>query len=243
MNIPENFGILYEDEHLVAINKPPGILVHRTRISEDVISVLPLLRDQIGKRVYPAHRLDRGTSGVLLFGKNKEAASFLGRQFRERSVEKEYQAVIRGYVDEQGQINYPLAGDGKKEAQEAITDYWKISQSEKHFAISRYPTSRYSLVRIVPQTGRFHQIRRHFAHVRHPVIGDKRHGDCKHNKFFREELEVDRMLLHASRLSFTDLYGVKIMVAAPREALFSRAVGLLGLEKEKSETDGGSTSD
>jgi len=230
MNIPEKFDILFEDDFLVAINKPPGILVHPTRISEDTITILPILRDQVGQWVYPIHRLDRGTSGVLIFGKNKESASLLNTLFRSREVFKEYVAVVRGYVEEKGRIDYALAKDDRKELQEAITDYSKISQTEMDFSVGKYPQSRYSLVTIHPLTGKFHQIRRHFSHIRHPVIGDKRHGDCKHNKYFNESLGISRMLLHASKLSFSHPKEERILqLKAPLEPSFQEAISLLSL--------------
>jgi tRNA pseudouridine65 synthase len=230
MNIPENFNILFEDDDLIAIDKPPGILVHPTRISEDTITILPLLRDQIGRRVYPVHRLDRGTSGVLVFGKNRAAAASLSALFRSRQVEKQYQAVIRGYVAEKGQIDYPLAKADGMQPQEAKTDYVRLSQTEVDFSVGKYPRSRYSLVDIYPLTGKFHQIRRHFSHIRHPIIGDKRHGDCKHNKYFRESLGIHRMLLHASELSFPypnqDEY---LVLKAPLDDVFKKAIIFLQL--------------
>jgi tRNA pseudouridine65 synthase len=197
------FEILYEDEHLVAINKPPGILVHRSRLSEDKVFVLQLLRDQIGQRLFPAHRLDRGTSGVLLFGKSAEAASSLGIQFMDKSLEKKYTAIIRGYVPEQDTIDYPLADEESgKGFVPAVTHYKRLQQITRDMAIGlRYPTARFSLVEIEPETGRRHQIRKHFAHLRHPVIGDPRHGDVKHNKYFREQFGITRLLLHARQLS------------------------------------------
>jgi len=230
MNILEKFDVLYEDEEMVVINKPYGILVHRTRISEDVVSVLALLRDQIGRRLYPVHRLDRGTSGVLVFGKTKEAASHLNSLFRSRQVQKEYMAIIRGYVPENECIDYPLAPDKGKEARQAVTDFSRISQTEMDFSVGKYPRSRYSLVRIHPQTGRFHQIRRHFSHIRHPIIGDKRHGDCKHNKYFCTALGIDRMLLHANQIRFQLPYRSEpTFVEAPLGSSFLQAIKMLRL--------------
>lgn len=230
MNIPEKFDILFEDDSLIAINKPPGILVHPTRISEDTITILPLLRDQIGQWVYPIHRLDRGTSGVLVFGKNKQSASSLNSLFRSREVFKEYLAVVRGYVEENGRIDYPLAKDLHKDRKEAITDYSLISQSEMDFSVGKYPQSRYSFVIIHPLTGTFHQIRRHFSHIRHPIIGDKKHGDCKHNKYFHESLEISRMLLHASKLSFIHPKEDRMLeLQASLDPSFQKTIALLRL--------------
>ena len=224
------FHILFEDDHLVAINKPSGILVHRTRISEDTRFVLQLLRDQLGQRLFPVHRLDRGTSGVLVFGKASEAAALLSVQFREKVVGKKYLAVIRGFAEDKGTIDYPIAGDVSKPLQEAVTHYTRLGQSEIGYAVGRYATARYSLVKVRPVTGRRHQIRRHFAHIRHPVIGDKKHGDCKHNKFLREEMGISRLLLHAGELEFFHPVGKnKVNIAAPLDDVFRAALDRLRL--------------
>ena len=196
------FNILYEDDHYVAINKPCRILVHRSAISEDKVFVLQLLRDQLGQKIYPIHRLDRATSGVLMFGKTSEAASLLGKQMQEQLVKKTYLAIIRGYVEAQGTIDYPLAPEPDKPKQEAITHYKRLQQSEMPFSVGRYPTSRYSLVEVTLETGRRHQIRRHFSHLRHPIINDRRHGDVKHNKYFEKTIGTERLLLHAHKMKF-----------------------------------------
>jgi tRNA pseudouridine65 synthase len=200
------FEIIFEDEHLVAINKPWGILVHRTGISEDRVFVLQLLRDQLnGQLLYPVHRIDRATSGILVFSKEREIASILGTQFMERSVEKQYLAIVRGWTPTADTIDYPLADteNGRTEPLPSVTDYCTLAQSEIEAPIGlRYPTARFSLVRASPQTGRRHQIRKHFAHIRYPIIGDTRHGDVKQNKYFKDEWGFLRMLLHAAYMSF-----------------------------------------
>lgn len=224
------FSILYEDEQLVAINKPVGILVHRTKISEDQVFVLQLLRQQLGQRLYPIHRLDRATSGVLILGKNSEAAAMVAAQLRAQEVEKEYLAVVRGYVEEKATIDYPLAAEPHLEKQEAISHYQRLEQTEIAQAVGRYPTARYSLVRIQTDTGRRHQIRRHFSHLRHPIIGDKRHGDVKHNKFFQNTLDIPRMLLHAQKLVIKDTEGNAIRIEAPLDKAFQKALDYLQFE-------------
>lgn len=226
----ETFPIIFEDDYFVAINKPNGILVHRTKISEDVVFVLQLLRKQLGYRIFPVHRLDRPTSGVLIFGKNPDAASRLSELLRSRNIEKKYLAVVRGYVPESLIIDSPLRHPDREELQEAKTEFWKLAQSECPFAISRYPSSRYSLVRIQLHTGRRHQIRRHFAHLRHPVIGDKRYGDCKHNKYFREILDLSTLLLHASDTSFIHPFtNMECVIRADFPETFSAALERLKL--------------
>ena len=201
-SVHQPLPICYEDDQIIAINKPAGLLVHRTPISEDTVFALQLLRNQIGQRVYPIHRLDRATSGLLLFGKNQHAAGLIAEQFRNKTVEKQYVAIIRGFVEAEGVIDYPLVNKTHLPPQEAITAYTRMDQTEMNFAVNRYPTSRYSLINIFPKTGRNHQIRRHFAHIRHPIIGDKKHGDCKHNKYFATHFETTQMMLHAMSLKF-----------------------------------------
>jgi tRNA pseudouridine65 synthase len=232
MNTTVNFDILYEDEHYIAINKPIGILVHRTRLSEDTEFVLQLLRDQINQHVYPLHRLDRATSGVLMFGKNQEMASRLGLRFQDKQVDKRYRAIVRGWVPEQGTIDYPLAdAEVGQTSQPAITHYWCLGKSEIPEAIgSKYPTARFSLIEVEPETGRRQQIRKHFAHVFHPIIGDKRHGDCKHNTYFRDLLQVDRLLFHAHTLGFQHPEDERrIELRAPIDEEFMRALELTQL--------------
>jgi len=160
------------------------------------------LRDQIGQHIYPIHRLDRATSGVLIFGKDKESAGTLAQQFREKTIEKNYLAIVRGFVEEEGTIDYAYTLEPDRPKQDAITHYKCLAQTTLDFSVGKYPTSRYSYVSITPVTGRRHQIRRHFAYLRKPIIGDKRYGDVKHNNYWRNNLGIGRMLLHAKSLSF-----------------------------------------
>lgn len=223
------FQILFQDDHFIAINKPCGILVHRTPISEDKVFVLQLLRDQIGQRIYPIHRLDRATSGVLIFGKDKEAAGRLSEQMRDKDLKKIYLAIIRGFVPEQSTIDYAIKTGRGGEKQEAITHFQRLNQVEINQAVGPYATARYSYVEIRPETGRRHQIRRHFSHLRHPVIGDKKHGDVKHNKFFANELGISRLLLHARSLGFEHPYDkTKLQIEAPLNDAFEKALTFLG---------------
>jgi tRNA pseudouridine65 synthase len=197
-------SILYQDEYLVAINKPNGLLVHRTRIAEENRTfALQLLRDQLGQRVYPLHRLDRPTSGVLLFGLNKESAQKLMPVFEDHGVEKKYLAVVRGYVKEADEIEYALKEEKYKQAQYALTQYSRLATVELPIPVGRYQTARYSLVEARPLTGRMHQIRKHFAHICHYIVGDKRHGDWRHNQMFAQQLHTPYLLLHAYSVQFT----------------------------------------
>ena len=229
MNISLPFSILYEDHHYIAINKPAGIMVHRTSITEDKEFILQLLRDQIQLKLNPIHRLDRGTTGVLIFAKGGEAASLLGKQFQKQVVGKQYLAIIRGFIEEPTwTVDYPLAKETWLDKKEAITHFEQLAQVELPVAIGRYETARYTLVKAMPETGRRHQIRRHLSHLRHPIIGDKRHGDVKHNRYWKEQFGIGQMLLHAQSLQLTHPYEEKrITIEAPLDSKFQEALNLL----------------
>ncbi len=232
--------VLYRDECLVAVNKPPGLLVHRSRIDRGADRfALQTVRDQIGRHVYPVHRLDKPTSGVLLFALDPEAARRLSDAFVRRSVRKTYLAVVRGYLAPDGVIDHPLREtrdrmtDGKarrdKPPQSAVTDYRCLATVELPYAVGRYPTSRYALAAVRPRTGRKHQIRRHMKHLFHPVIGDRKYGDWRHNRFFEEHLGCRRMLLHAARLAFPHPFtGTETVVQASLDEAYRQLVERLG---------------
>ncbi|MFY0651099.1 MAG: pseudouridylate synthase [Cyclobacteriaceae bacterium] len=194
--------ILYQDEHIVAINKPSGLVVHRSAMAANTDEfALQILRDQMDQKVYPAHRLDRKTSGVLLFALNKETLSLLMKNFAENKIRKEYLAIVRGYTEDYKTIDYALKDDNGKE-KEAVTDYITLDRCELDVPFGKHNTSRYSLVKALPKTGRMHQLRKHFAHILHPIIGDRPHGCNKQNKLFLERWGLREMLLHARSLYF-----------------------------------------
>ena len=206
--------IIYQDDYLVAINKPSGLLVHRSMIDRhETRFAIQLLRDQIGQRVYPTHRLDKPTSGVLLFALAPENAKHVTRQFENRTTSKHYIAVVRGHTKPEGVIDYPLKeqldkiadrqAQQDKEAQDAVTAYQTLSTVELPFAVRPYETSRYSLVKLIPKTGRKHQLRRHMKHIFHPIVGDTTHGDGHHNASIREHFNCHRLLLHSRELTIT----------------------------------------
>ncbi|BCB72733.1 MULTISPECIES: pseudouridine synthase [Halomonadaceae] len=202
-------NILYQDEHLVAVHKPSGLLVHRSALARgETEFLLQRLRDQLGKRVYPVHRLDRPTSGVMVFGLSSEAAALLSEGFSERQVEKRYLAVVRGKAPEQERLDYPLREeDGTRPKAEmpampAMTDIRRLDSVELPVQVDRYPVARYSLVEARPLTGRRHQIRRHLSRRGYPIIGDAKHGKSVHNRFFAEQLAAPRLLLAATYLAF-----------------------------------------
>ncbi|MEN1728093.1 MAG: pseudouridine synthase [Pseudomonadota bacterium] len=194
------FTILYQDEWLCAIDKPCGMMVHRSSRSTDARFIMGLLRDQLGQRVWPVHRLDRATSGVLLFALDAETAGLIGHQMMAREVGKRYLCVVRGHTDDAGVIDHPLKAEGRGPEQDAVTEYRCLSRMELPIPIGRYPSARYSLVEARPRTGRMHQLRRHFKHLFHPIIGDTTYGEGRHNRLFRQHLACYRMLLHASQL-------------------------------------------
>jgi tRNA pseudouridine65 synthase len=227
---PTPLPILYRDEHIVAIDKPPGMLVHRSPISQDRVFVLQTLRDQIGERVFPVHRLDRATSGVLLFGLSADAARRLVAQFEQQTVGKRYLAVARGWVDAQGVIDHPVADEeGNGIAQPALTRYRRLAQLELPCAVDRYPSARYSLVAVEPLSGRRQQIRKHFKHISHHLIGDTTHGNGRHNRFFREQYAVHRLLLMAAGLSFVHpLSGAAMTLCATPDRQWQTVLRLFG---------------
>ena len=198
------FDVIHRDDSIVAINKPSGLLVHRSGLAADRVTCMTLLRDELGEWVYPVHRLDRGASGVLLFALNSDAAALLSAQFADRSTIKNYLAVVRGWAPPEAVVDYPLDDDERLGSPrvEARTSLRRLATVELEHAVGRYTTARYSLVDASPHTGRRHQIRRHLAHLRHPIIGDSVHGDGHHNRFFRETLGIDRLLLHGRTLTF-----------------------------------------
>lgn len=203
INPDSKFNILLQNDEFIAIDKPPGILVHRTGISTDRVFVLQRLRHQVQKYLYTVHRLDRATSGVLLFAFNQHTQKLLAQQFENRSVNKTYQALVRGWTDEQGTINHPVPDD-KGRKREAITSYRQIQKYQLFDKVGRYDSARYTLLELKPLTGRKHQLRRHMRHIAHPIIGDVNYGDRHHNHYFWEQLNTRRLMLHACQLSFTN---------------------------------------
>ncbi|PMR69235.1 pseudouridine synthase [Halomonas heilongjiangensis] len=201
--------ILHQDDHLVVVHKPAGLLVHRTALARgERAFLLQRLRDQLGRRVYPVHRLDRPTSGIMVFALSPEIATPLAEAFAERRVAKRYLAVVRGLGPEHEWLDYPLREeDGSRPKAEmpalaALTEVRRLDSVELPVQVDRYPRSRYSLMEARPRTGRRHQIRRHLSHRGYPIIGDAKHGKGNHNRFFAERLDSPRLLLAAVGLAF-----------------------------------------
>lgn len=205
--------ILFQDSFLVAVNKPAGLLVHRTQLDwRESDSAVQQLQEQLGVKVYPVHRLDRPTSGVLVFALAAPIARTLSKAFMAKQVNKSYLAVVRGFAPAETTVDHPLkeeldpiadrSANPDKAAQDAVTEVTTLDQVELPFKVDRFPTSRYSLVRAKPITGRKHQVRRHLRHLGHPIVGDVNHGSGKHNRFFRDQYGVSRLLLACESMSF-----------------------------------------
>lgn len=220
--------IVYQDDYLIAINKPHGLLVHRSFIANDAKEfALQMLRDQINRYVSPVHRLDRKTGGLLLFAFDKETEIAMHQQFQNGEVQKKYLAVLRGHSPDQLDIDYPLVKENGA-IQEAFTAFVTLKRAELDVPLGKHPTSRYSLVEATPTTGRMHQLRKHFAHIFYPIIGDRKHGCNKQNKLFKEQWDMTTMMLHASELSFTHpVTRERLHLTAAPQAEFCRVMEIM----------------
>jgi tRNA pseudouridine65 synthase len=218
------FKILFQDCDYVAIDKPSGILVHPTPLSpRERVSCLTSLRDQLGAWLYPVHRLDRATSGVLLFAFTPEAARNLMTSWQERNVSKHYRAIVRGWIAEHGEVDRPLRETEDKPRVEAKSIYRRLETVEFPDPVGRYPSARYSLVEVQTLTGRYHQVRKHLFGISHPIIGDTCYGDGDHNRFFRSRFDIHRLLLSAHRTEFTHpRTGERVLLEAPVAEEFQR---------------------
>lgn len=190
---------------MIAINKPAGFHVHTPECNGDKVPrnkiILQQLRDQIGQKIYPVHRLDVATSGVLLFALSSESAAGLCQEFQKNQVQKKYWAVVRGWMNETGVIELPLESDSSGKLAACLTEYKTLKKIELAAAVGKkYSTARYSWIEVWPKTGRFHQIRRHMNRISHPILGDCEHGDSHHNRFFREQLGISGLCLTAKEL-------------------------------------------
>lgn len=224
--------IIYRDEYFFAIDKPAGFFVHPPELSayptprEKIC--LYQLQDLMNGPVYPVHRLDAPTSGLVLFAFDKDATRKLSYLFANREISKTYHAVARGFVEDEGQIQIPLEIQGFQDLMESETHYRKLAQIELPVAVGpKYKTARYSLVEVKPITGRWHQIRRHFDRISHPLLGDIEHGDSYHNRFFRDHLKISGLCLRAKELSFVHPWTQeKMQIKAPASEKWTRIFSL-----------------
>lgn len=219
MSNPQSLPVLYRDDALLVVDKPSGLLVHNGWARERV-TALTLARKAAGHYVFPIHRLDRATSGVLVFALSSEIARAAQESLASAETTKRYLALVRGITPDFGRIDYPLAREGSEQRRPAITDYRRLGSFE-----------RYSLVEATLRTGRQHQVRRHFKHISHPLIGDVKYGKGEHNRMMRERFALHRLVLHAFELSWihpidgqplVHLSGIPAELAEP-----FRAMGLL----------------
>jgi tRNA pseudouridine65 synthase len=238
--LPETLPILYRDERLVVVDKPSGLLVHRSPIDRhETRFALQILRDQLGQRVYTIHRLDKGTSGVLAFGLDPDTARECSAIFAQRTATKTYVALVRGWPPTEGLIDRALVaiederiGPQSAEPRASLTAFRRIAAYELPVRVDRYPTSRYALVELEPHTGRRHQLRRHLSRESHPIVGDSTYGKGRHNRLFRELFGVNRLLLACTRLEFVppSRPGPPLRIEAPLAAEFAALLGRLGAE-------------
>jgi tRNA pseudouridine65 synthase len=202
--MPSALPILYCDEHLAIVDKPSGLLVHRGW-GTDAVVAMTLLRDQLGRTVYPVHRLDRGTSGALAFALEKAAARALHALFEDGRARKRYLALVRGVPPESGVIDHAIPNKPDGPRVSAVTEFWRLATVD-----------RFSLVEAEPRTGRLHQIRRHLKHLGHPLVGDVNYGRGEINRLFRERYGLHRLALHARSLAFEHPQtGAPVAVRAP----------------------------
>lgn len=229
---PRDLPVVYRDRALVVVDKPSGLLVHPSAEASDRETCLSVLRRQIGEFVYPLHRLDRGTSGLLMFGLDRETARLMHSAFAERRIAKRYMAVVRGWITEPVTYDRPI-GRGEGVGADAETRVRPLATGRLDIPVGRYPEARYSLVEAEPLTGRRHQIRRHLANNDHPIVGDTVHGDGRHNRLFRGVFNIHHLLLHASRLRFRHPYEEdrEISLSVPLPPDFLEVVQRFGWEE------------
>ncbi|MHA7927050.1 MAG: pseudouridine synthase [Marinobacter sp.] len=229
--------VLFRDDYLLVVHKPAGLLVHRSPIdrheTEFALQYARALND--GQHVYPVHRLDRPTSGILVFARDSDTARTLGLAMMAGEVEKNYLAMVRGWPPEQGEIDYPLREEPEdrrlkgveQPVRDALTHYCTLSTTEIPVEIEKYPTSRYAVVELCPKTGRKHQLRRHMKHINHPIIGDANHGRGRHNRYFAERFGQGRLMLAATGMAFRHpASGEPLTISAPPEESFLEVLSI-----------------
>lgn len=224
-------NILYLDDYLAAVTKPPGLLVHRTGLDAgETRFALQMLRDQLGRPVWPAHRLDKGTSGVLLFALNADTARLLGQAFESgQGLQKTYHAVVRGWPEAEGLIDHPL----KRMPDDMRTERLEVQPAQSRFTTLRrfelplpqqgFASTRCAELALHPLTGRRHQLRRHMKHIAHPIIGDATHGKGPLNRAVAGLLGLQRLWLHAESLTLPHpVNGQRLRLVSPLPEEWSR---------------------
>ncbi|PCJ01135.1 MAG: pseudouridine synthase [Flavobacteriales bacterium] len=201
----KSIEIVFEDEFLVAVNKPNNFIIHESHYARNIreTTLIQFLENQLAYKVYPVHRLDRKTSGIILFSKNKQHISQFQDLFTNNTIKKTYYAIVRGFSKETGIIDSPVKNDDTGVYKDALTNYQTVNQVELDIPVHPYDNSRYSLIKLMPQTGRMHQLRKHMNKINHPIVGDYKYGDRFHNRMFETEFKCDYMFLHAYNIQFT----------------------------------------
>jgi len=207
--------LLFEDDRYLAVSKPAGLLMHKTAIdAHEKENLRDILREVRLGKLDPVHRLDKPTSGVVVFGKDAEAINACKQQFESRDTVKDYLCVVRGHVDHSGCIGKPLPKGMEGPPKVARTSFDALDNCELPYPVSRYSTARFSLLRCTPHTGRYHQIRLHMRHFRHPILGDSQHGDKPQNRAFASYSGASGLWLHAGRFAFSHPEGGQVNLTA-----------------------------
>lgn len=240
MSQPNPLRELYRDDWLLAVHKPAGLLVHRSPIDKhETEFALQYARElNGGEHVYPLHRLDRPTSGVLVFARDAQTASVLGQALMAGEMQKTYLALVRGWAPEAGVIDQPLRDKAidrrdasEQPMREALTHYRRLATAQIDVAIERYPQSRYSLLQLAPHTGRKHQLRRHMQHIAHPIIGDTNYGRTKQNHYFAQRFGSSRLMLACTGMAFSHpVTGELLSLRCAPEASFMQVLEIFGAE-------------
>ena len=222
--------IVYRDDDYLAINKPAGLLVHRTPLARDATEfAVDMLQEQIDQKVYSLHRIDRKTSGVLLFGLHRPIAQASQELFAQQRIKKRYLAIVRGRFPA-AMIHERELKDDNGHLKSAVTEFSCISQCQMDIATAKFPTSRYSLIEAKPRTGRFHQIRRHLNRLNHPILADRPHGCSEQNRLMLKHFQLNQMMLHAIEMKFIHpLTNVPIEITAELPSEFIRMMKELNL--------------
>lgn len=210
-----NISILYEDDYCICVCKPNDVVVHHAYHSRNVLheqSLLQLLEADYGKKFYPVHRLDRRTSGIILLAKETKFVAEFQKLFTENTIEKCYYGVVRGHAPEERVIDSPVKGKDSKVHKEAETLLQCVQTITVDIPVGPYDTSRYSLVKLTPKTGRLHQLRIHMNKISYPLIGDGKYGDKKHNAMYETNFGWENLFLHATSLTFTHPYTKEALV-------------------------------
>lgn len=223
--------IVYRDDSLVLLDKPGGVLVHRNQFDRQSPTCIDYLAGRLGRKVHTVHRIDRATSGLVLFALDPDTARDLAEQFRQQTVRKRYIAIVRGHLAEATTIDRQVKSGGNGPYVSARSHVTPLAWARLEIPVGRYEEAWYSLVAVDLETGRFHQARKHLHYCDHPIIGDKRHGDRDHNRFFAQRFGVEQLYLRAQELDFRHpRQGNPIRARAGLPELWRQVLSNLGLD-------------